>query len=96
MTPFELALVAEEVEASNLSESARRAVLDALDGYSLKIGRRQLRIVRYIETALAEGLTRSYAVETAADLHGVSARHAERLYDMKRAICVVVEMREAG
>lgn len=82
MKAYNYAAAVAEIEAADLSSDARAVALSGLNEMQLKIGRRHLLVVQYIERALAEGRTMAYAAETAATLYGFSdPRSPERIWE---------------
>ena len=71
MKALELANLEEEVaSSSDLSPTARETLLSWIRGYPrLRTGRRQMAVIRYIESALSDGFPLyDYAIPTAAQL----------------------------
>jgi hypothetical protein len=90
---YNYAAAVAEIEAADLSPDARAVALAGLSETRLKIGRRHLLAARYMEQALAEGMTLDYATATCATVYGFnSKRWAERIWQRhvarKRAVLV--------
>lgn len=81
MKSIDLALAALEIRESDLTPETKAIALEGLPQLRLRTGEAQLAIIQHIDQRITEGHTRAYAIRSAADLHHVSQRHAERIYD---------------